>query len=629
MIDSIAGSLSPFAAWILFASLKSIAVIALVLLIRRLFVRWLAPQVRYGLWFAVIACLSIPFGAQVEVQRDSPAAMPAPLPTPSPSITPFHEQPGIVIIDTPATATRGVSIASRAILVWLAGITALSIAVLHNANRYRRMKSSASDVEPATEELLDRCRQVVKIRRRVRILETSQIESPVVVGYWQPTLLVPPNLSTRISREQLRMVLLHELTHVKRHDILANWLITLVQIAHWFNPLSWYALRIMRNDMEQACDASVLQRLSITERLEYGDTLIRMADLAPPRVLLAQHASVIESRSQLKARINMITQFRSRTAGGSLLGAALIALIVCVAVTQAADAPQPAILAPPPAPVKPTLPPTTPVAIAGKTTRTAAPRKEKKAASAPRLHSELLQINHADATELVSFIRSVPGIGFLSAEGRIVADKNTNSIFVLDTSGNIFAIRQLVARLDVPVQKVLIEAVVAMVDGDLVRELTGSTVPAGGSSPVVALAQGQTLDAVLDAAQRANRAEVLSAPVMVAQNRSRASIEQSAPGVSILTLAFTPTVWPDRRMELNVEISLTSKILLPGIMTTPDTPLPPAIDLQQLKTQIVLESGATVMLRAGDGQKLRQLVVFARPRLMPNPPADSRPGTLQ
>jgi hypothetical protein len=82
-------------------------------------------------------------------------------------------------------------------------------------------------------------------------------------------------------------------------------------------------------------------------------------------------------------------------------------------------------------------------------------------------------------------------------------------------------------------------------------------------------------------------------------------------------------------MELDVEISLTSKIFLPGIMTTPDTPLPPAIDLQQLKTQIVLESGATVMLRAGDGQKLRQLVVFARPRLIPNPPADSRPGTRQ
>ncbi|MEO6081299.1 MAG: M56 family metallopeptidase, partial [Steroidobacteraceae bacterium] len=335
------GFLLPIASWVLFSSLKSIAIIPLVLLIRRVFTKWLTPQARYGLWFALIACLTIPFGAQVDL-RGTPRAteVPVPVHAASRANAANYEKPVIGISTAAVTSSFQPSPRTVAILVWVLGVAVLAAAVLRNAARYSRMSFTASEPDAATTRLFEHCTQIVKIRRHVRLLETSGVDSPLLVGYWRPALLLPRNLSSHINREQLRMVLLHELTHVGRHDILVNWLITCVQIAHWFNPLAWYALRIARNDMEQACDAGVLRHLTTAEQLEYGNTLIRLSDMTPRQALLVQNASVVESRSQLKERISMIARFKPLGTASSILGATLIALTSIVACTQGADAPQ-------------------------------------------------------------------------------------------------------------------------------------------------------------------------------------------------------------------------------------------------------------------------------------------------
>jgi beta-lactamase regulating signal transducer with metallopeptidase domain len=57
------------------------------------------------------------------------------------------------------------------------------------------------------------------------------------------------------STEELRFVFLHELAHVRRRDILMSWLMALLQVVHWFNPLVWFAFSRWRADRELACDA--------------------------------------------------------------------------------------------------------------------------------------------------------------------------------------------------------------------------------------------------------------------------------------------------------------------------------------------------------------------------------------
>jgi bla regulator protein blaR1 len=634
MIGQLSDWLQPVAAWVLFASLKSIVIIPLVMVIQRLAARWLTPQGRYGLWFAVIACLSIPFGAQMQTRDEFRSAASARSPAMSRPDTTAYEQPIIRVDDAPAAAPPSLSTASKALLIWLAGIAALAIAVLCSGYRYWRMKSRAADVDAPTDALFNLCRHRLRINRPVRILETSQIESPIVVGYWRPTLLLPRNLSTRISKEQLRLVLLHELTHIQRHDILTNWLTTLVQIAHWFNPLVWFALRTMRNDMEHACDAAVLRHLSTSERIEYGNVLIRLSDFIPQRTLLAQNASVIESRTQLKARINMIAQFRSRGTASTLLAAALLALASSVAVTQAANAPQlPASPARQATPAAPAAAPSSPTA-SRQSTRTTdapeatakpqAPKEAMKAAGIPAMESVEFHLKEVKAADLASFIKAAPGSGLLSVRGSIAADGNTNTLFVQDTLSNILSIRQLVTRLDVPLEKIQIETVFAWVDNDFVQELTAMGSPKGVGA--IASDPTQGFIALLEAAQRNNRAEIFSSPAVLASNRSQSVIEQSAMTPKQresltgpraiqdiqLKLAFTPTVWPDGRITLNMDLHIDS--MMPGIAVPPDNNIVPAINTRQLRTEAIVDSGATVMLTATDWPG-RRLVAFVTPKL--------------
>jgi type IV pilus assembly protein PilQ len=243
------------------------------------------------------------------------------------------------------------------------------------------------------------------------------------------------------------------------------------------------------------------------------------------------------------------------------------------------------------------------------------------------------QIKYAKVSDLVAFIKSAPGMGLLSDKGVIAVDERTNTLIVQDTANSVSAIRQLVARLDVPLETVRVEAVVAMVDIDLARELTGVDSPTGFGSTV--LGPNQALFTSLKAGQQASRAEIISAPVLVVANRKRAYIEQgamplpreAAPGTPTkdhqLRLAFTPTLTPDGRVTLDIDITVDTLVPLRGIAGTPGNAPVPAINTRQVKTQIVLDSGATVLLNVADGPG-RQMVVFVTPKWMADQPPNPR-----
>jgi type IV pilus assembly protein PilQ len=410
-------------------------------------------------------------------------------------------------------------------------------------------------------------------------------------------------------------------------------------------------MRMMRHDMERACDASVLRYLSASEKIEYGDTLIRMSELAPSRTLLVQHASVVGSRSQLKSRINMIAQHRPGGASSSLLAGLLITLTSSIAVTQAASPPQqPEATVAQPAPsaerqaasapeatVPPQPTPATQAESSARQSRTIEPRTADRT---PALESADFQIKYPKAELLVAFIKSAPGVGLVSENGSIAVDEKTNTILVRDIADNIATIRELVAKLDVPIQQVLVSAVVAMVDNDLLQELTASQAPGGSWSPFTVLGSDQDVTAALDAGREAQRAEIISSPRWVVANRTRASLAQTtgAPlqrdpagesgSEAELSLAVTPNVGADDRVMLDIDATVTVKSGT-GVMMPGGSPVP-AIDSTQVKTQVVLAPGATVMVNVMEGgtggvtRPGRRLVAFVTPTLLADPPAPNR-----
>jgi beta-lactamase regulating signal transducer with metallopeptidase domain len=193
--------------------------------------------------------------------------------------------------------------------------------------RWRRV---AHDVKRAAstpawlDDLFNAAKSSIGLRRTVRLRVTDQSMSPAVCGLFQPLILLPQSLLEKLPPAQLRAVLLHELTHLRRGDVWANCVQALLQIVYWWHPLVWFANARIRRVREEAVDDAVMLTLG-DDAETYAPTLLEVARLAFHRPLASLGlVGILESRSALRQRIERLVDFRApRNAGltiASLLG---------------------------------------------------------------------------------------------------------------------------------------------------------------------------------------------------------------------------------------------------------------------------------------------------------------------
>ena len=163
---------------------------------------------------------------------------------------------------------------------------------------------------PATEALSKLVRQVanqIGIRRLPRVVISQANLSPFV--WWtggRPLVVIPQLAIEGLAGDELRLIVAHELAHVKRRDYYVRWLEWLSGIALWWNPVLWVARRQLRTTEEIACDAMVVETIG-APRQQYARSLLNMAELLttstlrPPAV-----ASAINSGGILEKRLTMI-----------------------------------------------------------------------------------------------------------------------------------------------------------------------------------------------------------------------------------------------------------------------------------------------------------------------------------
>ncbi|MDR2088920.1 MAG: M56 family metallopeptidase [Clostridiales Family XIII bacterium] len=165
-----------------------------------------------------------------------------------------------------------------------------------------------------------------------RLFLNAKAASPMLIGLFRPAIILPDR---EYSDEQLRAVLLHELTHLRRKDILVKWLSVIACSLHWFNPLVWLARRELDRACELACDEAVIRKLDAAGRQSYGDTLIAVAaDAKMPRTVLS--TTMCERKKSLKERLGAIMKHKKTTRPAVICSAGLVILLAgCAAILGA------------------------------------------------------------------------------------------------------------------------------------------------------------------------------------------------------------------------------------------------------------------------------------------------------
>lgn len=190
----------------------------------------------------------------------------------------------------------GVAGASLLMLAWmLAGM----IGVWHVARSAEPLERDDATIE------LARAREQLALPMNVRLLRSPRISVPVIWGVFRPVLLLPVDAETWPA-ERLRVVLLHELAHLKRFD--GVWLVaTRVAVSlFWFHPVAWSLERAGRSECERACDDLVLA--GGTKPSEYADHLLAVARSIPAFDPFRSVTLAMSRRSQLEGRLLSILQ---------------------------------------------------------------------------------------------------------------------------------------------------------------------------------------------------------------------------------------------------------------------------------------------------------------------------------
>lgn len=182
----------------------------------------------------------------------------------------------------------------------------------------------------------------IRLKRRVALAcktpdgcySGACVAVPFTLGVVRPRIYMPDH----VQGAARQAVLLHEQTHIRRHDTLTKPLFYAVACLHWFNPLAWLAFRELSHDMEAACDEAAVRGRSLPERSAYCASLLQFATQGR-----AVPGSLSFGAGGVKARIVHLLHYRRLGAGALALCVAVVGLCAtaCMVRPQVDAAPEP------------------------------------------------------------------------------------------------------------------------------------------------------------------------------------------------------------------------------------------------------------------------------------------------
>lgn len=258
-------------------SIKSIFIIAFILLVRRKLnvksIKW-ANMI---LWSILFIYLIFPYSILVEIENPSRYG-----------ILQYILEPVLVIDEYIRAFVKDFGyLLSKVNRVFIAGLLLIYV-ITQIIQRNKAMKNSIS-VE--NDKRVIEALNLFKLKRKINILVNDKIKVPITYGVIRPKIILQSHILE--DDELLKCVLIHELTHIKKFDIVFNHIKNLIACVYWYNIFILITSRYMEDDIEVLCDKLVIQRVgdTVNNRKEYCISMLKLIEQKEytKRVVLKLH----------------------------------------------------------------------------------------------------------------------------------------------------------------------------------------------------------------------------------------------------------------------------------------------------------------------------------------------------
>jgi beta-lactamase regulating signal transducer with metallopeptidase domain len=145
-------------------------------------------------------------------------------------------------------------------IAWLIGMALASLRLLGAWTVAARLRTR--NAKPASPEWLPKLHALMQrmcVDRPVRLLVSSMVETPAVIGWLRPVILVPVGALAGLPAAHVEALLAHELAHIRRHDYLVNLLQSVAEAVLFYHPAVWWVSSRIRVEREHCCDDLAVQ----------------------------------------------------------------------------------------------------------------------------------------------------------------------------------------------------------------------------------------------------------------------------------------------------------------------------------------------------------------------------------
>ena len=154
-----------------------------------------------------------------------------------------------------ATTASSPLVLPALVSLWFAGVCLLLARLAGGWWRVRRLQQVAGALPVSPwQEAAERLAQQIGLTRAVRVVDAAFVETPLVVGWLEPVVMLPVAALAGLTPQQVRAILAHELAHVRRHDALVNAVQTIAETLLFYHPAVWWLSSRIRTEREHCCD---------------------------------------------------------------------------------------------------------------------------------------------------------------------------------------------------------------------------------------------------------------------------------------------------------------------------------------------------------------------------------------